>query len=298
MSVLNLFGYKELDSPIHRLDPRVKFFWFFAFTLPAVAWTDPIWLTALFIVIIGVGLLAKQGLKGILKPLVFLVPALLFLLFFNLFFYGPTGLGVSSSIQPLLIGYIIPKIGGFGPYGKLTVENLVYAMGAMERLLIIATAGRLLLTFTSPSEVAVAWSKFHVPIEITTAVSIAFGFLPVTARQATSIFEAQKSRGWKIKTRNPVKALRLYIPAIIPTIIRSFARAEFLAAAISSRGFGYNPGKRTSLREIRMRRKDYAALALFIAFLATSQIVGTFGLNLTGYGFTACLVRGVLHASC
>lgn len=90
----------------------------------------------------------------------------------------------------------------------------------------------------------------------------------------------------------------MYIPAIIPTIVRSFARAEFLAAAISSRGFGYNPGRRTSLREIRMRRTDYVALAFFVAFLAASQIVGTFGLNLTGYGFTACLVRGAVHASC
>src|SRR5438034_3169798 len=125
MSVLNLFSYKEEDSPIHRLDPRVKFLWFFAFTLPAFAWTDPIWLTVLFFVIISVGLLAKQSLKAILKPLVFLTPALVFLILFNIFFYGPTGLGVSSTIQPFIIGYIIPKIGSFGPYGKLTIENLV-----------------------------------------------------------------------------------------------------------------------------------------------------------------------------
>ena len=298
MSVLNLFSYKEEDSPIHRLDPRAKFLWFFAFTLPAVAWTDPIWLTALFFVIISVGLLAKQSLKAILKPLVFLTPALVFLILFNIFFYGPTGLGVSSTIQPFIIGYIIPKIGSFGPYGKLTIENLVYAVGAMERLIIIATAGRLLLTFTSPTEVALAWSKFRVPVEITTAISVAFGFLPVTARQATTIFEAQKARGWRIKTRNPVKALRLYIPAIIPTIVRSFTRAEYLAAAISSRGFGYNPGKRTSLRVIRMTRKDYLVVAFFIAFLAASQVTGSFGLNIAGYKFTACLVRSYLHAPC
>src|SRR5207249_8258107 len=140
--------------------------------------------------------------------------------------------------------------------------------------------------------------KFRVPVEITTAISVAFGFLPVTARQATTIFEAQKARGWRIKTRNPVKALRLYIPAIIPTIVRSFTRAEFLAAAISSRGFGYNPGKRTSLRVIRMTRKDYLVVAFFIAFLAASQVTGSFGLNIAGYKFTACLVRSYLHAPC
>src|SRR5437773_12580159 len=99
MSVLNLFSYKEEDSPIHRLDPRVKFLWFFAFTLPAVAWTDALWLTALFLAIISVGLLAKQSLQAILNPLVFLTPALVFLLLFATFFYGPSGLAVSLPIQ-------------------------------------------------------------------------------------------------------------------------------------------------------------------------------------------------------
>src|SRR5438034_9149521 len=98
MSVLNLFSYKEEDSPIHRLDPRAKFLWFFAFTLPAVAWTDPLWLTALFFAIISVGLLAKQSLKAILKPHIFLTPALVFLIQFNILFYGCTVLVITSPL--------------------------------------------------------------------------------------------------------------------------------------------------------------------------------------------------------
>jgi energy-coupling factor transport system permease protein len=298
MSLLDLFKYKKKESVIHNLDPRIRFLWFFAVTLPAVAWTDPIWLTLLFLGVLATGLLSKQSLKSILTPLVYLSPALAFLLIFNLFFYGPSGISPTVGTQQYFIGYIIPKIGNFGPYGRLSVESLVYAIGAMERLMIIALAGRLLLTFISPSEITQVMSKLKVPVEITTAISVAFGFLPVAANQVVSIFESQKARGWKVNTKNPIKALKLYIPTIVPTIVRAFTRAEYLAAAISSRGFGYIPGKRTSMYEMKMRKNDYIALVVLLVFLVFSELVGSFVFNIANYNFTSCMIRNLLHSPC
>ena len=288
-----IIGYKPYDTILHRLDPRVKLLWFLAFSLPAVSWNDPLWLTGLLITVIGLGLIAKSSFRGMVKVMVILIPAMITLLFFNVFWFEGT---VTASLPkwPLFyLGWAIPKIGGYGPYGHVSLEALIFAWGAMLRIIIVVLSGRLLLSFTSPSEVTSAMSKLLAPMEMSTAVSVAFGFLPVTASQVTSVFEAQKSRGWKISTRNPVKALKAFVPTVLPIISRSISRSEFLAAAIASRGYAYNPRKRTTLREVKFRRADWAALGVFIALLAASQLIA-FVLGWADYRFTVRLIRGLL----
>ncbi|MCS7137261.1 MAG: energy-coupling factor transporter transmembrane protein EcfT, partial [Candidatus Caldarchaeum sp.] len=204
----DIIGYRPLNTIMHRRDPRVKILWFLALSLPAVAWNDPLWLLGVLIVTLIFNGVAKMPYRGALKILILLTPAMLVILLFNVFFFEQT---VTASLPPwplYYIGYLIPKIGDFGPYGYISLEAMLFASGAMMRFFIITLAGRVLLSTTSPSEIPATLTKLKAPIEMAVAVSVAFGMVPAMIQQVTSIFEAQKSRGWSVSTRNPVKAIK------------------------------------------------------------------------------------------
>jgi len=291
--VSELFGYRPLNTFFHRLDPRDKFAIFFSLTLPAVSWNDPIYLTVLLVAILVVTKAAKSSLRTTGKFLLYLIPALLFLLFYNLLFYESSLVAARPSWPLDSLFYLIPIRFWVCPCGHVSLESLVYAWGAMDRIIIIVLSGRFLLAITSPADLTSSMTKLRIPNEITTAINVAFGFLPVSLQQLTGVVEAQRARGWEVKTRNPVTALRKMVPTVTPVILRSLTRAEFLAAAISSRGYGFDPKKRTYLREIRFRRTDWYAFAFLIGFLVVGQTVGaaSWGLGWADYRFTTLLLR-------
>ncbi len=291
-----IFGYRPLNTFFHRLDPRVKFAIFFSLTLPAVSWNDPIYLTLLLVAILAVGVLAKSSLRTTGRFLLFLIPALLFLLAYNLFFYEGSIVAARPSWPLYSLFYLLPFRFWVCPCGNVSLESLVYAWGAMDRIIIIVLSGRFLLSVTSPADLTSVMVKLRIPNEITTAINVAFGFLPVSLQQLTGVVEAQKARGWEVKTRNPIKALRKMVPTVVPVIIRSLTRAEFLAAAISSRGYGFDPKKRTYLREIKFRRTDWYVFSFLVGFIVVGQLIGaaSWGLSWADYRFTTLIFRHFL----
>lgn len=289
-----LFGYRPLNTFMHRLDPRLKLMWFLVFSLTAVSWNDPIYHSALLVLILVFARIARTPILRMAKILLFLIPAFLALYAINACCFEISArASIPSGYKLYYLGYVIPRIGSFGPYWHLSLEALVFATSSMLRIIIVVFMGRLLLSFTAPSDLSNAMTKLHAPLEMSTAVSVAFGFLPVTMQQVTSIFEAQKSRGWQVSSRNPVKAVRGFVPTVIPIIRRSISRSEFLAAAIASRGYGYNPGKRTYLKEVKFRRTDWIVLVIFVAWFIFGQTI-SLGLQYTNYFVTVRFLRNLL----
>jgi len=286
---LQVTGYKPGESFMHRLDGRVKFVFFVVFTVVAVSWNDPIYLTFLMVgifIIGGLGRLTIGNMLDFIKPL---VPWLVVVFVFNFFFFEwqyipPWGL--------YYIGWLIPRIGNYGPYVHISLESVIYGLSSCMRFSIIVLCARILATFTSPTEIALSLNKMKMPPEFSIALGIVFGYIPVLIQQINAIFEAQKSRGWVVKGgRNPISKLRSYLPAILPIVFRSMTRAEFLGAAIASRGFGYDLEHRTYVSEPKMRSVDYVTLVLFITLLVGGVLIGIWVLGYASYKFTVDLVK-------
>ncbi|MFX1466429.1 MAG: energy-coupling factor transporter transmembrane component T family protein [Promethearchaeota archaeon] len=288
-------GYRKADTILHRLDPRVKLLWFIGFTLPAISWNDPVFLSILLIVILIMGSIATLSLRtmgGFLKPL---IPMLVMIVIFNQIFYEWQ---IIPEWPVTRIGYLIPQftilsIWTIGPWIPVSIESIVYTSSNVIRFIIIVLAARIMMTFTSPTDIAVAISKLHAPPEFATAISISFGYIPVLHQQVNAIFEAQKCRGWKISGRNPFSKLRSFIPTLLPIIIRSFARSEYLAAAIVSRGFGYST-KRTYCNEPKIERRDFFAIMILLFIIIFSQLIGVWALGFVHYRLTTFAVKGIL----
>ena len=89
-------------------------------------------------------------------------------------------------------------------------------------------------------------------------------FIPVLARRAANIRDAQRSRG--IPLGADWRGLR-YLPALLgPLLIQAFKLADEMAEALEARGFG-SAGRRPG-GVLHFRFRDWIAVVLSVILLA------------------------------
>jgi energy-coupling factor transport system permease protein len=144
-----------------------------------------------------------------------------------------------------------------------TAFDLLTGIVAGLRLLTMGTAFFLFFQTTSPESLSNALIKAGLPYPFAFVLSASMQFIPVLVRRATSIRDAQRSRG--IPLDSSMGIIR-HLPALAgPLLIQAFKLADELAEAMEARGFGV-PG-RTFRCEPRFRGVDWWVVAVSIAAL-------------------------------
>ncbi len=241
MSLLEGLRFTKGDSPLHKMDPRVKFLMTMVIFTLAVLFLDLIPLSIVFILQIPLviyGKIWREWLKS-LRGGAFL--ALIIFATNLLSFYFFQGMTLKSDV----------------------VE---YSLSLTLRFLSLITSFSLFFLTTSPDSLSLALEKTRVPYEFNFAFITAIRFVPVLADEAQTIMDAQRSRGLELDKGGFLSRIRKYIPILLPLIINSIRRSLELAEAMESRAFGATKN-RTNLYELKMTRSDYLALTLVIAVL-------------------------------
>lgn len=266
-------SYQHKETIIHQLDPRVRMLWWLAINIMLTTWDDPIFLFLLLVSIFIYGHIAGIAIKQNLQNLLVVLPFVLFLLIANIAFWRP-----ANPETAHLIGYIVrpgtPIIQPIPFYW----ETIVFSIGTMLRLLVLLISTLILIKTVSPSEMALAATKMGVPPELGMALSMTISYIPVIVGQLISVMEAQQSRAWKVKTSNPIARFRAYASISIPTFFRSFRAAEAMAAAMMSRGFGYDIDHRTELEPTKFDKRDWTMTIIFTVFLVGGFLLGFLGI--------------------
>jgi energy-coupling factor transport system permease protein len=79
----------------------------------------------------------------------------------------------------------------------------------------------------------------HVPVdEIALILSISLQFIPILMQETDRIRMAQISRGAKFESRKISERLISALSLFIPVFVTAFKRADELATAMESRGYG------------------------------------------------------------
>jgi energy-coupling factor transport system permease protein len=131
------------------------------------------------------------------------------------------------------------------------------ALWAALRLLALASTFFLFFRTTAPKELGNALVQSGLPYEAAFVMSVGMQFVPVLARKARHVVDAQRARG--IPLEPGLRALRHYPALMGPVLVQAFQLADELAEAMEARGFG-RPG-RTFAREYRLRAADWLAIA-------------------------------------
>jgi energy-coupling factor transport system permease protein len=200
LSLLEGLRFTRGNSPIHEIDPRIKFLFTMVIFVSAILFTQL--LPLLFILLIQVPLvyIAKiqkewtQSLRGGL----FLAAIILVTNLISLYFFSSR---------------------------TLTTENLEYALAITIRFLVLITSFSLFFLTTSPDKLSLALEKARIPFEFNFAFITAIRFVPVLADEAQSIIDAQRSRGLELDKGGFFMRIRKYIPILLPLIINSIRRS-------------------------------------------------------------------------
>jgi len=139
------------------------------------------------------------------------------------------------------------------------------------RMYIILFSGFILAFTTSYNDMAKSLEKMKFPRSIIFTFTTALTTVPFFLKEFELISESLKLRGVLSNGLSRIKNLKyIYRGYFIPLIIRIFKISDEKIASAETKGFR-SPKKRTSLKEIKMRKKDYFFIFLII-FLLISML--------------------------
>lgn len=236
---LSSFRFKDKNTIIHRLDPRIK--------IMLTAGLSSVLILADFYQLILVGALillsGTIGRVNLLRSLWETKPLLILIGFIFL---------IHSLTTP---GETILSFWSL----KLTIEGLTYGGKVVSRLTLIVLLGFLYSASTSPKKTrsAVEWFLRPLPLNekiLGTSAGIGTRFFPIIVEDTKKIQEAQKAR--YIEGAGPLRRLKNVVSSILT---RAFKHAERISLAMDSRC--YSTDKPSPIR-LNSDIRDYAILIL------------------------------------
>ncbi len=252
--------FVDTDSPIHKLDPRCKIIFLFAYLILLFCVSSPLCYGVLMIFTAAVILISRIPLKLVFRGLKPILYILIFTALINLF----------VTPGEALWSYKLPWF-----TMKISREGVKSALLMCVRLLLLVTSSSLLTFTTSPMTLTDGIERLLRPLsaikvpahEIAMMMTIALRFIPTLAEETDKIMKAQTARGADFESGNMIRRVKAMLPLLVPLFISAFRRADDLAEAMDARCYhgGIN---RTRMKEIRFSRRDLVAAIVFVILAA------------------------------
>ena len=257
MKNITLGQYYAVDSPIHRLDPRIKIVLSILYIVIVFLCSNVLSMALLLASALVIVLLSRIPVKIVLKsvkPILFIIA---FTAIINIFW--TTGEGT-----PLLeLGFI-----------KIYKKGLVNALFLIIRITVLVIGTSSLLTYTTTpialtdgiERLLSPLKKIGLPVhDFAMIMTIALRFIPTLMEEADKIMNAQKARGADFSNGNLLQRAKALIPILIPLFSSSIRHALDLATAMECRCYKGGEG-RTRMKVLQYRASDILALFLVIGF--------------------------------
>ena len=255
---MEIYLYLDEDTFLHRLHPVTKIVCLILLFSAAMISSHPLYLLPLLLLVLAAGALSRslRNLKRVWPVIVFL--AILPPLFWTFFLRRGE--------------HLLLRIGPVPIYS----ESLLYGIGMGLRLNAMLICGVVFLSCTRIEEFTAGLNRMGLPFPVCFALSLAFRLLPLFIATASTVAQAQKARGLDLESGGLVERVRKHIPLIVPVFIVGVRRADLLAMALESRGFGFTKG-RTHYLEFKATWADYAVAGFLLALNSaclTLKLVG------------------------
>ena len=260
--------YYPVDSPIHRLDPRVKLAATFLFIIGIFCVDNFLGFGLAILMLALVVYKAKIPFSYLLRGLKAIFILLIFSVVMNLF--------LNRQGETLVSFWII----------TITDQGVYTAAFLGLRLILLVLGSSVMTLTTTPLELTDGiekamrpLKKIRVPVhEIAMMMSIALRFIPILLEETDKIMKAQQARGADFESGNILQRAKSMVPILVPLFISAFRRADDLATAMEARCYRGDVG-RTRMKEMVYRVQDkiaYVVIFLGLAVLIASRFVPSF----------------------
>ena len=257
--------YYPAQSPIHRLDPRVKIVCTLIFLVSLFVQNSVLGYALAFVFLACMIHVSKVPAKFIGKGLKPIVILLLFTVAMNLF---------------LTRGGAVLFHWGIITITETGLRTSVF----MAVRLVLLVAGSSLMTFTTTpngltdglEKLLHPLNRIHVPVhEISMMMSIALRFIPILLEETDQIMKAQIARGADFESGNIIQRAKAMIPILVPLFVSAFRRANDLAMAMEARCYHGGEG-RTKMKPLKYHYQDRLAYAITWGYLIAIVVIGRF----------------------
>lgn len=254
--------YLDNNSFIHRLDPRVKIITFLLTFVAILLFENPLWMLPVT-VLIGIQLIVSGATKNLNRiRYVLIVLTISSMILWNLFSTGETKL-----------------------FWRISVESLNFAIARTLVMILMISAGMILITSTRNEELVNGMILLGMPYRVGFAISTSLRLVPTIASSTITISQAQRSRGLDLDSGNLFERIKKFLPLLVPVFISTIRSTNIFGMALESKGFGARKD-RTFYLDFKMGTADYIVLAFAIIFVLVSIYFA-----IMGYGKIDGLVR-------
>jgi energy-coupling factor transporter transmembrane protein EcfT len=176
----------------------------------------------------------------------------------------------STSVATIEVNFL--NLGTMG----LTYGTLFWLAGRIVRFATVMTWAIFFVSTTPMNQIANTMYALKIPYQIVFVLQMTYKFIPQMSTIISQISEAQRLRGWSMKTINPKKLVQRALPIANPMIRRTAMIVEQVTTATQIRGFG--TGRPTPIRDLEMKIIDWVIVVVSILFLVIS-IFGVIAFN-------------------
>ena len=250
--------YHAANSPIHRLDPRIKLVMALIYMVSCLFVNSAATLALAGVAVCLAARASRIPISSLFAQLKTFALLLALTSVINLFF-------VHSGTLIVAAGPVALYTGGIAAAALYTL-----------RFLFLLAAGSLLALTTTALTLADAAGRLLAPLErigvpvgqAMLILSIALRFAPTLSREANNILAAQTARGAGLEQMRGLAYLRACIPLAVPLFASALRHADNLARAMDARC--HTGGERTHYHVMRLslRRDAPAVLALGVYLVA------------------------------
>ena len=255
--------YYPADSPLHKMDPRVKLFATVIYIISLFCFKGFVGLAIITAFLYAVIKLSKVPFKFMTKGLKAIVILVVITSVFNLFATpGDIVFWKWKSLQ-------------------VTDAGIIQAVLMTIRLVSLILGTSLMTLTTTPNQLTnglettlAPLNKMNVPVHsIAMMMSIALRFIPILIEETDKIMKAQMARGADFESGNLVQKAKAMVPLLVPLFVSAFRRAEDLAMAMEARCYNGGEG-RTKMKPLKYQALDYKSYAIVVAFLVAVIVAG------------------------
>jgi len=235
--------YSHLDSPVHRLDPRVKIITSLAAII--IITTEPVSGRLLNLYLYSAITLAITGLcripaRYLLKRMLIVSP---FILMAALFY--------PISVMP---AHEVSFISDRRPLAEAGLSVFLKASLALLILILLSATERF-------HRLLMALRRLKVPAIVTTISALLYRYIFLLADEMIRTARARESRTPGVLRRG---RLKVYGNQVAVIFLRSWERSQVIYKSMLSRGFA---GEFPDMQEMRLRSSDILLSLLFVALL-------------------------------
>jgi len=259
---ITLGQYYQTESPVHKLDPRVKLVGTVAFIISLFLMKNLLGYIVAAIFLTVCIRLSKVPFKFMMKGMKSIMLLLMITVVFNLFLTPGTTL---VSVWKLTI----------------TKEGLELASFMAIRLVMLIIGSSIMTLTTTPNNLTDGMEKLMNPLkkikvpvhEVAMMMSIALRFIPILLEETDKIMKAQIARGADFESGNLIKKAKALVPLLVPLFISAFRRANDLAMAMEARC--YRGGDhRTKMKPLVYKKADFIAYGCLVLYLVVAIAIG------------------------